>query len=117
MDVYPSGIKQRPGQRVEEPVSFVLGASLPPHVQFPYLLAQHIRLRSEAQQLFPGYFMGLGRFLVCPAAKSRFELADQPLSSSGCALRHLSLCCAFCGYARLTALGACRVGLESGYGC
>lgn len=84
VDVYPCGIKQQPGRRVEEPVSFIQAASMPSHVQFPHRLSMHLRLRQEAQQLIPSYRMRLGRFLICPAARSRFELEDHPVGSGGC---------------------------------
>ncbi len=62
-------------------MTFTQSANSPPNVQFPYRLSMHVHLRSEAQQFFPGYSMGLGRFLVCPASRSRFELEDRSVGS------------------------------------
>jgi hypothetical protein len=80
--VYPSGIKQHPGRRPEEPVSFQVDHDAPYNVQFPVRLEQHLRLRREADRVFPGYNLGVLRYLASPQPKSKVGFEDRPFNSS-----------------------------------
>jgi hypothetical protein len=81
VDVYPFGIKQHPGERVDEPLRFMVVEGVPPSVQFPCRLSQHLKLRQEAQMFFPDSCMGVQRYLICPSLRSGFEFEDRPFSS------------------------------------
>jgi hypothetical protein len=85
VDVYPNGNKQHPGERMETPLVF-RGAEpeggVPAHMQFVRRLAQHSRLRQEAQQHFPGSSLAIQRYIICPSAKGGLAFEDRPLSSS-----------------------------------
>lgn len=85
VDVYPNGNKQHPGERMEAPLVF-RGAEpqggLPAHMQFVRRLAQHSRLRQEAQQHFPGSSLAIQRYIISPSAKGGLAFEDRPLSSS-----------------------------------
>ncbi|GAB4815694.1 hypothetical protein N2152v2_002740 [Parachlorella kessleri] len=82
VDVYPGGIKQHPGKRVLEPSSFVQQEGLNVLLQVPARLEQLMRLRREADRLFPGQQMAVQHYLICPSAKSRLGFEDRPLPTS-----------------------------------
>ena len=89
MHVYPNGIKQHVDRRVTEPVIFTLEADLPGRYQFIYRLDQHIRLREQAQMLFPSKQLALREYLFCPAAQLSIGFEDRPFSTSAWLLHAL----------------------------
>ncbi len=82
LDVYPFGIKQHPGVRVEDPVTFEVQEGLPPELQFPMRLAVHLRVREELQRLFPERAITVKRYLFPPLARDGHGFEDRPLSTS-----------------------------------
>ena len=76
-----SRLKQHVGERVEDPLDFIVKGGEPRWQQFAPRLAQHLGLRDEAQLLFPGYSLSVGRYLVNPASKGGLGFEDRPFST------------------------------------
>ncbi len=82
LDVYPFGIKQQPGVRTEEPVTFEVLADVSPQLLFPMRLALHLKVREGLQRLFPDRAVAVKRYLFPPLARNGQGSEDRPLSSS-----------------------------------
>lgn len=84
-----SRLKQHPGERVEEPVSFQVRGDQPLWLQFLPRLVHHLGLRGDAQALFPSYPLAVKHYLVTPKARNGFGFEDRPYSSSKWLAYHL----------------------------
>ena len=80
--VWPFGMKQRPGRREEEPVTFEVEQGLPLSLQFPCRLEQHLRLRQAVQAQFPELPIAVGNYVVCPLANTKMGFEDREFKSS-----------------------------------
>jgi len=84
LDVYPNGIKQQPGVRVDIPVCFEIDTMVPLRYQFISRLEQLLRLSEEAQEVFPsiGKQLGISHYVLRPSLKTGDGFEEKVWSTS-----------------------------------